>query len=229
AIIQRLNGMMQGRSDQVPARRHHDILRASVIVHRAVRDAVEAGTKPKPQRAFITALTTHWVKDDLEITIAKRLTAWHGAAIVPHDLKLRWATLKSLLVTVAPSRRWITMRTLAGGWHTSSRMRVTPDVDLCRLGCFQQPDAIAHYMICDRLQNLACLPRTFSQATVLERLGPGFHYAEHGEHSLSMTIQRLVLSHYTRLEVKTQGVNDYSYKHHLDARLAALDRLNFAK
>ncbi|CAK0889701.1 unnamed protein product, partial [Prorocentrum cordatum] len=175
------------------------------------------GSKPKPQRVFITALTSHWMEDDFDVTIAKRLTAWYGAAAVPHDLKVRWTSLISLSVTVAPSWRWITLRTLAGGWHTSSRMHVTPEVDQCRLGCHQQPDAIAHYLVCDQLQHLVRLPRTFSQATVLERLGLGCHYPEHGEHSLSMTIQRLVLSYHTHLE------------HHLGARLAALDRLNITK
>eukprot|EP00959_Pyramimonas_sp_CCMP1952_P456321 9472959-Pyramimonas_sp.AAC.1 len=131
AIVQRPNEMMQGRPAQVPASRQSGLLRAGVIAHRAARDAVEAGTKLKPQRAFITALTTDRMKDDFEITIAERLTAWYGAAIVPHDLKLRWTTLKSLLLTVAPPWRWITLRTLAGGWRTSSRMHVTPDVDQC--------------------------------------------------------------------------------------------------
>ncbi|CAK0883513.1 unnamed protein product [Prorocentrum cordatum] len=183
ATAQRLNEMRQGRPAQVPAHRHYDLLRAVVIAHRAVRDAVEAGSKPKPQRAFISARTSHWMKGDFQVTIAERLASWYGVAIVPHDLKLRWTTLKSCLVTLAPSWRWITLRTLAGGWHASSRMHVTPDVDQCRLGCLQQPepDAIAHYLVCDRLQHPACLPRTFSHASVLERLGLGHHYAEHGE------------------------------------------------
>eukprot|EP00959_Pyramimonas_sp_CCMP1952_P469111 9494374-Pyramimonas_sp.AAC.1 len=47
------------------------------------------------------------MKDDFGVAIAKRLTAWFGAAAVPHDLKLRWSILKSFLVTVAPSRRWL--------------------------------------------------------------------------------------------------------------------------
>eukprot|EP00959_Pyramimonas_sp_CCMP1952_P233741 4884808-Pyramimonas_sp.AAC.1 len=118
---------MHGRSAQVPAHRHHDPLRALAIAHRAIRDALETGSKPKPQRVFITALTSHWMEDDFDVTIAKRLTAWYGAAAVPHDLKVRWTSLISLSVTVAPSWRWITLRTLAGGWHTSSRMHVTPE------------------------------------------------------------------------------------------------------
>eukprot|EP00959_Pyramimonas_sp_CCMP1952_P072261 1509237-Pyramimonas_sp.AAC.1 len=62
------------------------------------------------------------MKGDFQVTIAERLASWYGVAIVPHDLKLRWTTLKSCLVTLAPSWRWITLRTLAGGWHASSRM-----------------------------------------------------------------------------------------------------------
>eukprot|EP00959_Pyramimonas_sp_CCMP1952_P428394 8972825-Pyramimonas_sp.AAC.1 len=80
-----------------------------------------------------------------------------------------------------------------------------------------------------QLQPLVRLPRTFAQATALERLGPGRRYEENGEHSLSMTIQRLVLAYYMYLEVKTHGVNGYSYQHHLGARLAAIDLLNIAK
>ncbi|CAK0815816.1 unnamed protein product [Prorocentrum cordatum] len=229
AIAQRLNDMMQGRSAQVPTHRHRDLLRAGVIAHRAVRGAAGAGSKPKLQRAFIMALTAHWMKGDFEVAIAERLAAWFGAAVVPHDLKLRWATFKSFLVSVALSWRWITLRTLAGCWRTSSRVHVTPEVDQCLFGCPQQPDAIVHYLVCDRIQHLVCLPRTFSQATALERLGLGHHYDERGEHSLSMAIQRLVLAYYTYLEVKTQGLNDNSYKHLLDASAAAPDRLDAEK
>ncbi|CAK0825731.1 unnamed protein product [Prorocentrum cordatum] len=121
-----------GQAKSVPQQKYRDLVCGADIAHRAVHDESEPLAKPKTQRHYIKTPESHWLQDSFELTLRKKLTAWFGASAVPPDLSSRRCREEMLVVEIGPSWRWVLLRMLAGGWHTSSRMHVTPEVDSCK-------------------------------------------------------------------------------------------------
>eukprot|EP00959_Pyramimonas_sp_CCMP1952_P010462 219182-Pyramimonas_sp.AAC.1 len=67
---------------------------------------------------------------------------------LPFNVKTAWNRIRPKIAEMPPSRFWLVMKTLSGGWATSYRMRVQPVLRGCVLGCNPKfhPDTFSHYL-----------------------------------------------------------------------------------
>ncbi|CAK0820930.1 unnamed protein product, partial [Prorocentrum cordatum] len=114
-------------------------------------------------------------------------------AQIPDDMRARWLRLRSHPAAPPPARLRASLKTMAGAWTASHRMRALQN----RRGCHYGRNArggMARYLVCPRMFHHLTKPRGAFSTSLLDRLGLGTNQDMIGENGIQSSAARMAVA-----------------------------------